>query len=331
MSAGDADALVRVFSLCSKQACRLDFLFLFDQAKRKEESHTDHLGSYIALTNSSGKIFQRNCFDVWGNLIPVFKVDTAGGASDTTLINFTLTNRGFTGHEHYPFFKIINMNGRLYDPVIGRFFSPDQFVQLPEFTQSFNRYSYCLNNPLKYTDPTGQMYKDVDDIYVFKEDGSFVERISESGFDQIRVIKNNGTTVESKKFDFGFLDNIMSFHNKEGVNIAGLGKLDLKGLSMNFGENLKGAMAAFRFLAANTTPEWSAFGRGDFKGGSENILATTHRKEFEYFGSEMAKGSAPIFKNYKKFFLKKFIIKISVWVKLCFRLRVKSFSENLNF
>jgi len=63
MSAGDADAVVRVFSLCSKQACRLDFLFLFDQAKRKEEIHTDHLGSYIALTNSSGKIFQRNCFE----------------------------------------------------------------------------------------------------------------------------------------------------------------------------------------------------------------------------------------------------------------------------
>ena len=64
----------------------------------------------------------------------------------------------FTAHEHYPEFNIINMNGRLYDPVIGRFFSPDNFVQTPEFTQGFNRYSYCLNNPLKYTDPTGQMF-----------------------------------------------------------------------------------------------------------------------------------------------------------------------------
>ena len=64
--------------------------------------------------------------------------------------------RGFTGHEHYADLKIINMNGRLYDPVIARFFSPDNFVQAPEFTQSYNRYSYCLNNPLQYTDPSGE-------------------------------------------------------------------------------------------------------------------------------------------------------------------------------
>jgi len=77
--------------------------------------------------------------------------------------HFNLTRRGFTGHEHYPDMKIINMNGRLYDPVIARFFSPDNYVQIPEFTQSFNRYSYCLNNPLSYTDPTGQMWNPIFD------------------------------------------------------------------------------------------------------------------------------------------------------------------------
>lgn len=48
--------------------------------------------------------------------------------------------------------------GRLYDPVIARFFSPDNFVQAPEFTQSYNRYSYCLNNPLQYVDPSGESF-----------------------------------------------------------------------------------------------------------------------------------------------------------------------------
>jgi hypothetical protein len=49
------------------------------------------------------------------------------------------------------------MNARLYDPLLGRFLSPDPFVQAPELSQNFNRYSYCLNNPLIYTDPDGEI------------------------------------------------------------------------------------------------------------------------------------------------------------------------------
>ena len=66
--------------------------------------------------------------------------------------------RGYTGHEMISSLDIINMNGRLYDPVLGRFFSPDNYVQMPENSQSFNRYSYCLNNPLKYNDPSGESF-----------------------------------------------------------------------------------------------------------------------------------------------------------------------------
>jgi len=49
------------------------------------------------------------------------------------------------------------MNGRLYDPIVGRFLSPDNNVQMADFTQNYNRYSYCLNNPLRYTDPSGEI------------------------------------------------------------------------------------------------------------------------------------------------------------------------------
>uniref|UniRef100_UPI002731563D RHS repeat-associated core domain-containing protein n=1 Tax=uncultured Muribaculum sp. TaxID=1918613 RepID=UPI002731563D len=65
-------------------------------------------------------------------------------------------DRGYTAHEMMPQFGIINMNGRLYDPLLARFFSPDNYVQQPTNSQNFNRYSYCLNNPLKYTDPSGE-------------------------------------------------------------------------------------------------------------------------------------------------------------------------------
>ena len=67
-------------------------------------------------------------------------------------------HRGFTGHEHYDRFGIINMNARLYDPVLGRFFSPDPQVQSPFSTQGYNRYSYCGNNPVMFTDPDGEFF-----------------------------------------------------------------------------------------------------------------------------------------------------------------------------
>ena len=54
------------------------------------------------------------------------------------------------------------MNGRVYDPMLGMFLSPDNYVQMPDFTQNFNRYSYAsyaLNNPLVYIDPSGYKFK----------------------------------------------------------------------------------------------------------------------------------------------------------------------------
>jgi hypothetical protein len=50
------------------------------------------------------------------------------------------------------------MDGRVYDPSVGRFLSPDNEIQAPDNSQSYNRYAYCMNNPLKYTDPTGYLW-----------------------------------------------------------------------------------------------------------------------------------------------------------------------------
>ena len=66
-----------------------------------------------------------------------------------------LLYRGYTMHEMLDEFGLINMNGRCYDPVVGRFLSPDIIVQNPNNTQCYNRYSYAINNPLKYSDPSG--------------------------------------------------------------------------------------------------------------------------------------------------------------------------------
>ena len=57
-----------------------------------------------------------------------------------------------------PQYRLVNMDGRLYDYALGRFLSPDNYVQEPDNSQSFNRYTYCMNNPLKYTDPDGEIF-----------------------------------------------------------------------------------------------------------------------------------------------------------------------------
>ena len=66
--------------------------------------------------------------------------------------------RGYTGHEQLNGFGIINMNARLYDPLLARFLAPDPFVG-SGMTNDFNRYVYCRNNPLMFTDPSGESWK----------------------------------------------------------------------------------------------------------------------------------------------------------------------------
>ncbi len=61
-------------------------------------------------------------------------------------------------HEHLDLFDIINMNGRVYDPLTAMFFSPDPFVQAPGNWLNYNRYGYCTNNPFKYNDPSGESF-----------------------------------------------------------------------------------------------------------------------------------------------------------------------------
>ena len=63
--------------------------------------------------------------------------------------------RGYTGHEHLNGFGLINMNARLYDPMLARFLAPDPFVG-SGMTNDFNRYIYGRNNPMMYTDPSGK-------------------------------------------------------------------------------------------------------------------------------------------------------------------------------
>jgi RHS repeat-associated protein len=118
--------------------------------------YTDHLGSIVSVTDTKGNIIAEQNFDAWGRRRPANKWYTyypAGAGNMVSLPDWLY--RGYTGHEMLPQFNLINMNGRIYDPILGRMLSPDNYVSTPYGTQGYNRYAYGMNNPLTYTDPDG--------------------------------------------------------------------------------------------------------------------------------------------------------------------------------
>ena len=133
----------------------------------------DHQGSLAAVIH--GNAVERLSYDPWGR---------RRNTTDFGYGNVSHTfDRGYTFHEHYDGFDLINMkftlsersaklclstaercelggaNGRLYDPILGRMLSPDIVVQDEQNSQAYNRYSYCFNNPLRYTDPSGYVVR----------------------------------------------------------------------------------------------------------------------------------------------------------------------------
>lgn len=158
----------------------------------------DYQGSIVYLTYNDGYLMQELEYDAWGRLRSLFNCKYYEEGKEPEL----LLGRGYCGHEHLPWFGLINMNARLYDPVLGRFLSPDPYVQMPDFTQNFNRYSYCLNNPLKYTDEDGKffftIFNAVKDFLV----NTFVN-VWTQGFNAWSNSENWHSTTMAYKIDIG--------------------------------------------------------------------------------------------------------------------------------
>jgi len=113
----------------------------------------DHLGSVDAVTNASGTVLSRPSFNAWGARRGS-NWQGAPSQSEWQAIANT-TRRGYTGHEQLDNVMLVHMNGRVYDPAIGRFLSADPFIDCIQSTQGWNRYSYVKNSPLAFTDSSG--------------------------------------------------------------------------------------------------------------------------------------------------------------------------------
>lgn len=127
---------------------------------------TDYLGSITHIMDDNGSggalgvgLVEERSFDAWGRVREPqtwMTYPTGPGGFPGNWI----TDRGYTGQEHIWLGmydnNVINLNGRIYDPLVGRMFSPDPFIPNATNSQDYNKYIYARNNPLKYTDKNGE-------------------------------------------------------------------------------------------------------------------------------------------------------------------------------
>ena len=175
--------------------------------------HADNLGSITAITNETGVVVERLSYDPFG------KRRNLNGSDATTALTSAQLRHGYTEHEHLDEVGLIHMNGRVYDPTLGRFASADPFVSRPANSQSFNRYSYVRNNPLKYVDPSG--YIDVYELETVEVIGhySFFE---DAYFDNLRLRGNRpGDPVSN--ITLGNINNGGESPGISGPNLLGVG------------------------------------------------------------------------------------------------------------
>ncbi|MDR3607812.1 MAG: RHS repeat-associated core domain-containing protein [Oligoflexia bacterium] len=117
--------------------------------------HKDHLGSIVLSTTDNGAVVERMSYDAFGK-----RRNNLGTDDPNDLLRSITSHQGFTGQEHLDDggLGLIDMNGRMYDPLIGRFMSPDPYIQNASNLQNLNRYSYVMNNPVSLIDPSGYWF-----------------------------------------------------------------------------------------------------------------------------------------------------------------------------
>ena len=250
---------------------------------------TDHLGSIVSLADNSDYVYDAR-FDVWGNREIGLPYWFDPGF-----------DRGYTGHEHLDVLNLINMNGRMYDPQLGRFLSPDPFIQAPTNLQNYNRYSYCLNNPLKYLDPSGKFFLET---FVIGIKDFFVTAFFKGGLDlsspgamrdawkDFDPTASWSKTNKSWKMSVGFYktDSSKSFWGRAweiASRFTWQAPQSFLGNTVNQIHNAFGGVKSVSYYGGATVVEsyaknWGAFTLGSYINGNRGIKANPNNSLFQH-------------------------------------------------
>ena len=239
--------------------------------------HKDHLGSVDLITNADGSVLERMSFDPFGQ-----RRITLDWSDPISPILELESNYGFTGHEHMDNLGIIHMNGRVYDPKLGRFLSADSHIQGATSSQAYNRYSYVLNNPLSATDPSGYFLKWLSEkiakfmrskhfsTVVMLATAYFTNGASLGWFDTA-VIAFASTTIATGDIKSGLIAGI-SGGLSPGLGTVGAGLLGGAISTARGGKFIDGFLgAAFQRLTAGFLRNKGVYYTGDGLGFSEQV------------------------------------------------------------
>ena len=213
--------------------------------------HRDNQGTILGISDSSGIMIEQRIFDPWGNL-------KQGSIS--------FIERGYTGHEHFLEISLIHMNARLYDPVKKIFLTPDNVLQDPYNPQNYNKFGYCLNNPLKYTDPSGN------EPITITVGAYFIAAGISALISSIFYVAQNA-------------------YNQQGFDWGGLGLSILQGAVSGAAAYGIGSAFTTASVVAALGKTGTIFAQAAAHGLSQATISGIFRGDFSNFGSDFAAGA----------------------------------------
>ena len=243
----------------------------------------DHLGGVHALVDLDGPI-QAMAFGPWGRRRGAGDWADLSKPAQASNSHTNITTRGFTGHEMLDTASLIHMNGRLYDPELGRFLQADPFIQFLAQTQGHNRYSYVLNNPTSLTDPTGHFVFSLSAmLFVAAQEtvkwyvaaavlgaGGFADALSQGATFERALLSGIISGVSGAAFS-GIGSHLAThFGGGFAAGLSGAGfalKVGLHGTVGGIAGALQGGRFGHGFAAAGLTALGSGFNNSRFVGG----------------------------------------------------------------
>jgi RHS repeat-associated protein len=317
--------------------------------------HRDHLGNGELVTGADMNVTSQRFYTPYGELVEEALQREQNASSQVAMLlaynsddymrelqenNDTITSetlilsqvmygdhlsnddhRGFTSHEHIKELGLVNMNARLYDPVIGRFVSADSVIPDASDPLAYNRYIYVKNNPMMYRDPTGHWWQAVaffvgahltdnqalqqlstavlaatlggaDGVFGFTGEATFgkVAFTAAKTTATITYLQTGNLKATVKAAAFSALSAGVTHHIGHGLDLKGItdnwvGKATLHGLAQGVINDLRGDKFAAGFVSG-----LASHASGKLSDGLDDGASTAIAMVSGYIGAEAAGG-----------------------------------------